>query len=91
MGVELQIPSAICRFCDGQTSFEFEGSDLAVLLEQLWARYPKLRSRLLDRNDKLFPYFLLMHNDRQLAGRNLNDVHVADGDRVTIIALAEGG
>ena len=91
MGVVLQIPSEISRFCDGHRSFEFEASDVAMLLEQLWSRYPILRSRMLDRNDKIFSYFLLMHNDRQLAKLNLNDVSVADGDRITFIALAEGG
>ena len=45
---------------------------------------------MLDRNDKLFSYILLMHNDRQLAMLNLNDVHVADGDQITVIASAEG-
>ncbi len=91
MAVLVEIPHAISRYSDEETSVHLEGSTVGEVLSALWERFPKLKSRVLDREGNFHAYLLLFHNDRKLSRSGFSDQPLTDGDRLEIVALAEGG
>jgi sulfur-carrier protein len=91
MAVLVEIPHAISRYSDEETAVEIEGATVGKVLEVLWERFPNLKSRVLDRSGGFHPYLLLFQNDRKLSRSSFHDLPVRDGDRLEIVALAEGG
>ncbi|MBW3539156.1 MAG: MoaD/ThiS family protein [Planctomycetes bacterium] len=89
--VILEIPHALSRLSDDVTDVPLEGSTVGEVLDALWERFPKLKSRVLDRNGHVHPYLLLMHNDEMLPRADVAAVPLSNGDRLEIVALAEGG
>ena len=91
MTILIEIPHAISRYSDDQTAVHLEGSTVGEVLKTLWERFPKLESRVLDREGNFHPYLLLFHNDWKLPRSGFTDQPVREGDRLEIVALAEGG
>ena len=89
--VLVEIPHAISRYSDDQTAVRIEGSTVGEVLESLWERFPNLRSRVLDREGNFHPYLLLFLNDQKLPRSGFELQALSEGDRLEIVALAEGG
>ena len=87
----VEIPHAISHYSDEETAVRLEGSTVGGVLEALWRRFPKLQSRVLDREGNFHPYLLLFQNDHKLPRSGFADLPVHEGDRLEIVALAEGG
>lgn len=90
MSVTVEVPAALQRYADAE-SFEFEGRTIGEILERLWERCPDLKSRVLSARGTVHPYLLVMHGDDRVAHEGVLERPVADGDRIEIVALAEGG
>lgn len=91
VAVLVEIPHAISRYSDDQTAVRIEGSTVGEVLEGLWKRFPNLKSRVLDRAGNFHPYLLLFQNDEKLPRSSFEKEPVKEGDRLEIVALAEGG
>jgi sulfur carrier protein ThiS len=89
--VTVEIPHAISRYSDEETQVEIEASTVGEVLESLWKRFPKLKTRVLDREGNLHAYLLLFLNDEKLPRAGIENRPVKAGDRLEIVALAEGG
>lgn len=87
----VEIPHAISRYSDEETRVEISAETVGGVLESLWERFPKLRSRVLNREGNLHAYLLLFQNDEKLPRAGIADRPVSEGDRLEIVALAEGG
>lgn len=87
----VEIPHAISRYSEDRNEVHLEGSTVGEVLDALWQRFPNLRSRVLDRAGNFHPYLLLFQNDRKLPRTSFTDLPVCEGDRLEIVALAEGG
>jgi hypothetical protein len=87
----VEIPHAISRYSEDRNEVRLEGSTVGEVLNGLWERFPKLQSRVLDREGNFHPYLLLFQNDRKLPRSTFTDHPVSEGDRLEIVALAEGG
>lgn len=91
MNVRFELPAELTRYTDGQKVLELRGQTVGAVLEDLFTRYPAYRTRILDEKKRLFPYLLMFHNDTELSRDGLLSVEIQDGDRLEIIAAAEGG
>ena len=91
MTVLVEIPHAISRYSDEQTAVEIPGATVGEVLDVLWERFPKLKSRVLDQAGSFHPSLLLFQNGRKLSRSGFQNLPVHDGDHLEIIALAEGG
>ena len=91
MAITVEIPHAISRYSDEETQVSLGGSTVGEVLSALWDKYPKLKTRVLDREGRLYAYLLLFQNDQKLPREHLMKHPLHDGDRLEIVALAEGG
>lgn len=91
MTILVEIPHAISRYSDDHNEVHLEGSTIGEVLEGLWERFPNLQSRVLDRAGNFHPYLLLFQNDQKLPRSSFTNHPVSEGDRLEIVALAEGG
>ena len=91
MSVIFEVPPALVRYSNSQTSFELAGDNVQETLEDLWMRFPELRKRVLNGTGELFPYLLLFHNGLKLPRNGFSSMTVVNGDKLELIALAEGG
>jgi molybdopterin converting factor small subunit len=91
VAVLVEIPHAISRYSDEETQVQVEGSTVGEVLEALWERFPKLKTRVLNREGNLHPYLLLFQNDQKLPRSSFENQPVSEGDRLEFVALAEGG
>ncbi len=91
MAVLVEIPHAISRYSDEETAVRIEGATVGEVLEALWRRFPKLKTRVLDREGRFYPYLLLFQNDEKLPRSGFEHLPVRESDRLEIVALAEGG
>lgn len=90
MSVLVEIPGALSRYSNGEETLSVEAETVGGVLEAVWQRFPELRTRVLDSNDTVYPYLLLAVNHQPIPRGQL-DRTVTTGDRVEIIALADGG
>lgn len=91
MAIVVEIPHAISRYSDEETQVLLEGSTVGEVLTALWDRFPNLKTRVLNREGNLHAYLLLFQNDEKLPRANVGDRPLNEGDRLEIVALAEGG
>jgi sulfur-carrier protein len=91
VAILVEIPYAISRYSDEETAVPIEGSTVGEVLEALWERFPSLKTRILNREGDLHAYLLLFLNDHKLPRAGFTCRPLQDGDRLEIVALAEGG
>jgi hypothetical protein len=91
MSVTFEIPAPLLRFTGGQSRVVIEGGDVQAVLDGVWRQFPELQQRMLTPSGELFPYLLLFHNGEKLSREGFASMPLADGDRLELIGLAEGG
>ena len=92
MPASLKVPTAMRRITEGVDRIDVPAGPLAEALEQLEARFPGIKSRVLDdATGDIHPFVSIFLND--------NDVHylrgletiVRDGDEIVIVPAIAGG
>lgn len=92
MPASLKVPTAMRRITEGVDRIDVPAGPLAEALEQLEARFPGIKSRVLDDvTGDIHPFVSIFLND--------NDVHylrgletlVRDGDEIVIVPAIAGG
>jgi hypothetical protein len=91
MTVQIRLPEMLRRYAGGAETLEAEGDDVRAALESVFARHPDLRARIVDPAGRLYPYFVLTRNDRELPRDGALDATVSRGDVIDVIGAAEGG
>jgi molybdopterin converting factor small subunit len=86
--MRVAIPSHLADYTAGARQVEAHGEDLASLLEDLDRRYPGLRFRIVDEQDRIRPHIKLFVD--QAMAESLGQP-VSDGQLVTIVAALSGG
>ena len=89
--VSIEIPEPLARLTDKARVVQVEAVIVEEALQALWQRFPKLQSRVLDGHGRLYPYLLLLHNGQTVTHGELATRPLQPGDRLEIVALAEGG
>ena len=92
MPASLKVPTAMRRITEGVDRIDVPAGPLAEALDQLEARFPGIKSRVLDdATGDIHPFVSIFLND--------NDVHylrgletlVHDGDEIVIVPAIAGG
>lgn len=90
MAVEVRIPTILRTYTGGEKSVEGKGATLSDLVEDLDARFPGLRDRLID-DGGLRRFVNIYLNDEDVRFLDGLDTKIADGDAVTILPAVAGG
>ena len=87
MSVKIFVDSMFDHLTGGQREIDVEGENVNQCLEYLLARFPSLKSQLLDKQGKLFSDIgLFLNNDNAYPSQP-----VEDGDELSIVVPIEGG
>ena len=86
--IRVLIPSPLFSYTGGQKQIEAEGDSLAAVLGVLDGRYPGMRHRIVDEQDRIRRYIRFFVNG-EMALRL--DQRLEAGDEVMIVAALSGG
>ncbi|MBI5943041.1 MAG: MoaD/ThiS family protein [Chloroflexi bacterium] len=87
----IQFPALMKFYVDNQSEFRMAGATVTELLDNLLARYPALKTHLLDSNGALRRHFNIFVNGVHLRDLNGMDTTLKDDDKVILMASAAGG
>jgi molybdopterin converting factor small subunit len=82
------IPSPLFSYTSGQKEIRGSGDSLAQLLTFLDTRYPGIRHRMIDEQDRIRPHIRVFVNGEGARGL---EVPLASDDEVIIVAALSGG
>jgi molybdopterin synthase sulfur carrier subunit len=86
--VRVRIPDPLRSYTDQQKIVDADGGTVAELLADLDARYPGIRFRMVDEQDRIRKHMKVFVNDESV--RDL-DTKIADRDEITIMQALSGG
>ena len=82
------IPSPLHSYTGKVGSVEADGATLSEILGDLDRRYPGIRFRIVDEQNRIRPHMRIFVN--RIAADNL-DLEIRDGDEVHILQALSGG
>jgi molybdopterin synthase sulfur carrier subunit len=86
--VEVHVPSQLTSYTGGASRLRAHGDTLDRVLDDLDARYPGLRFRVVDEQDRVRRHMRIFLNGE--AAKRV-DLAVRDGDEVLIFGALSGG
>lgn len=90
MAVEVNIPTILRSYTGGEKTVTGDGATLAELFDDLDARFPGLRGRLLD-DTGLRRFVNVYVNDEDARFLGGVQTPLAEGDSVTVLPAVAGG
>lgn len=90
MAIEVRVPTILRQYTGGVKVVEGTGDTLAALIDDLEARHPGLRDRLIDAGG-LRRFVNVYLNDEDVRFLDGLKTPVADGDSVTVLPAVAGG
>ena len=90
MSVDVRIPTILRTYTGGEKQVEGEGSTLAELIDDLEARHPGIRDRLVE-GDGLRRFVNVYLNDEDVRFLDGLRPPVSEGDAVTVLPAVAGG
>ncbi len=82
------VPSPLFSYTGGQRTIDAQGDSIAQLLDALDARYPGLRHRIVDEQDRIRRHIRFFVNGEMIVGL---DHALQAHDEVMIVAALSGG
>lgn len=86
--MKVRIPSPLRSYTQQQSVVEADGETVAALLADLDRRYPGLRFRMVDEQDRIRKHMKVFVNDESV--RDL-DTPITARDEITIMQALSGG
>jgi len=86
--VKVRIPDPLRSYTHQQTIVEADGETIAALLADLERRYPGIRFRMVDEQDRIRKHMNVFVNDESV--RDL-DTPITAQDEITIMQALSGG
>jgi sulfur-carrier protein len=90
MAIEVRIPTILRQYTGGAKAVDGTGDTLAAVIDDLEARYPGLRDRLVD-DYGLRGFVNVYLNDEDVRFLDGLKTQVRDGDSVTVLPAVAGG
>ena len=90
MSVRIKLHRSLAKLADGQAIIEVNGDTVGRCLEQLAARFPKLKRKLFEKDDALNRALEVYVNGESIYPGDL-DTKVKDGDELHIAVIISGG
>ncbi len=91
MSIEVRIPTILRQYTGGEKQVQADGSSLATLIEDLDAKHPGLKGRLVTDAGALHRFVNVYVNDEDVRFTGALDTGLSDGDEVTILPAVAGG
>jgi MoaD family protein len=91
MAIEVRIPTILRQYTDGQKAVQADGSSLSTLIDDLEARHPGIKARLVTDAGALHRFVNVYVNDEDVRFTGALDTGLSDGDEVTILPAVAGG
>lgn len=82
------IPSPLRSYTKGRSEVQADGDSLGQLLQDLDARHPGIRFRMIDEQDEIRPHIRIFINTERATSLR-DSLHA--GDEVMIVAALSGG
>jgi sulfur-carrier protein len=89
--VEVRLPNILRANTGGEASVEAEGATVGEIFDDLAARYPELRSSLLNPDGEMHRHLNVFVNDDDVRYLGKLDAKVGEGDVVTLMPAVAGG
>ncbi|MCS7222251.1 MAG: ubiquitin-like small modifier protein 1 [Anaerolineae bacterium] len=89
--VTVNIPTPLRRLTGGQSKVQASGTTVLSVIEDLEARFPGIRDRLLDENGELKRFINIYVNEDEIRTLQGKETPVAEGDRISIVPAMAGG
>ena len=86
--MKVRLPSPLASYTAGRREVEADATSVAALLEDLDRRYPGIRFRMIDEQDRVRPHIRIFVN-RQKASSLAQALD--PGDEVLVVAALSGG
>jgi MoaD family protein len=90
MAVKVQVPTPMRQHAEGKTTVEVAGATVQAVLDDLGAKYPALKSRILD-NGQVRRFVNVYLNNEDIRYLDNLATPVKDGDELAIIPAVAGG
>jgi molybdopterin synthase sulfur carrier subunit len=94
MAIEVRIPTILRTYTGGEKSVEASGATLSQLIDDLEAKHPGLKDRLLEAKDgqsDLRRFVNLYVNDEDVRFTGGLGTELSDGDQVVVLPAVAGG
>jgi MoaD family protein len=94
MAIEVRIPTILRTYTGGEKSVEASGGTLTELINDLEAKHPGLKDRLVeakDGQDDLRRFVNLYVNDEDVRFTGGLGTELSDGDQVVVLPAVAGG
>ncbi len=92
MPASLKVPTAMRRITEGVDRIDVPAGPLAEAFEQLEARFPGIKSRVLDdATGDIHPFVSIFLNDNDVHYLRGLETMVRDGDEIVIVPAIAGG
>ncbi len=91
MAIEVRIPTILRQYTGGEKQVQADGSSLATLIDDLDAKHPGIKGRLVTDAGSLHRFVNVYVNDEDVRFTGALDTGLSDGDEVTILPAVAGG
>src|SRR5436853_7827041 len=90
MAIEVRIPTILRTHTGGNKTVEGSGDTLGALVDDIDSKHPGLKNRLVTEEGTLHRFVNVYDNDEDVRVTGALDIHVEDGDCVTILPAVAG-
>ncbi len=94
MSIEVRIPTILRTYTGGEKAVNGDGGSLAALIEDLEAKHPGLKDRLVEEKngaDDLRRFVNIYINDEDVRFMGGLEAPLSDGDQVVVLPAVAGG
>jgi molybdopterin synthase sulfur carrier subunit len=91
MAIEVKIPTILRTYTGGEKAVEAKGDTLAAVIDDLDARHPGLKGRLITDEGALHRFVNIYVNDEDVRFTGSLETPLKDGDSVTVLPAVAGG
>jgi len=91
MGVRFKIPKRLQDKTDGAIFIEAQGCTVQECFADLIRRYPSLKGRILDVENRILLKWIVYINNKSVIPSNELSYPVKDGDIINILPMVVGG
>ena len=91
MAIEVRIPTLLRTYTGGEKAVTGDGAKLSALIDDLDARHPGIKERLVEGEGDLRRFVNVYVNDEDVRFIGGLDAELADGDQVVVLPAVAGG
>ena len=88
---KVKIPTPLRKFTNQQGEVEAEGHNIIALIENLEKRYPGIKKRLVDDENKVRKFINIYVGEEDIRFLKKEETEIKEGDEVNIVPAIAGG